>query len=290
MRWTLLLGLHGAGPDVAAAITPSTPVITLAITTLMGVERLLLRQASGRLQLAGMLLCSGSAAAMAFAKGPLLFGDAPDAAAASAAAAASSRGVAWMLLNALLAALVTIVNKEILRDFPLLSTAVFVEAFTVAWLTLAAAVASPAAAWRLDKYVVGAAVYSGLFATAMNNLFMARANKHCGPTTANLYMPLQPAMTAALDWLVLGDAVYLANLARAAPAARRTRGLPAPAVSRRTEAPAAGATPGVRPRCYCWASARASRQGRGERRRGCDGSGGRGRGRVAGGLRRRCRR
>jgi hypothetical protein len=71
---------------------------------------------------------------------------------------------------------------------------------------------APAAAWRPDGWMLGACVYSGVFATAVNNVLLARVTRRLGPTTANLYMPLQPLTTVLIDYLTLGDAVYLANL------------------------------------------------------------------------------
>ena len=61
--------------------------------------------------------------------------------------------------------------------------------------------------------MLGACLYSGLFATGVNNVLLARVNRRLGPTTANLYMPVQPLSTALIDWLTLGDAFYVANLA-----------------------------------------------------------------------------
>ena len=60
--------------------------------------------------------------------------------------------------------------------------------------------------------MLGACLYSGLMATAVNNVLLTRVNRRLGPTAANLYMPLQPLTTAVIDWLTLGDAFYLANL------------------------------------------------------------------------------
>jgi hypothetical protein len=71
---------------------------------------------------------------------------------------------------------------------------------------------APAAAWRPDGWMLAACVYSGVFATAVNNVLLARVTRRLGPTTANLYMPLQPLTTVLIDFLTLGDAVYLANL------------------------------------------------------------------------------
>lgn len=55
-------------------------------------------------------------------------------------------------------------------------------------------------------------LFGGLFATAMNNVLLARANKRLGPLVANLYVPLQPLCTATLDYIFLKDAFYLSNL------------------------------------------------------------------------------
>ena len=60
--------------------------------------------------------------------------------------------------------------------------------------------------------MLGACLYSGLMATGVNNVLLARVNRRLGPTAANLYMPLQPLTTAFIDWMTLGDAFYLANL------------------------------------------------------------------------------
>lgn len=74
MRWSLILGLRDAGPDIAAAVTPTTPVFTLVSSVLLGTDHLNLRTTHGKAQVLGLVLCSSSAAAMAFFKGPLLFG------------------------------------------------------------------------------------------------------------------------------------------------------------------------------------------------------------------------
>ena len=75
-----------------------------------------------------------------------------------------------------------------------------------------ALVMAPASAWRPDGWMLAACAYSGVFATAVNNVLLARVTRRLGPTTANLYMPLQPLFTIVMDWLTLGDAVYLANV------------------------------------------------------------------------------
>ncbi len=78
--------------------------------------------------------------------------------------------------------------------------------------TAPAVLLAPAAAWRPDGWVLAACVYSGVFATGLNNVLLARVTRRLGPTVANLYMPLQPATTVLIDYLTLGDAVYLATV------------------------------------------------------------------------------
>jgi hypothetical protein len=70
----------------------------------------------------------------------------------------------------------------------------------------------PASAWWVDGSVLAAVFFGGLLATAMNNIFLARANKRLGPLVANMYVPVQPLCTAVLDYIFLGDAFYLCNL------------------------------------------------------------------------------
>jgi hypothetical protein len=70
----------------------------------------------------------------------------------------------------------------------------------------------PASAWWVDGSVLAAVFFGGLLATAMNNIFLARANKRLGPLVATMYVPVQPLCTAVLDYIFLGDAFYLCNL------------------------------------------------------------------------------
>lgn len=124
-----------------------------------------------------------------------------------------------MLLNTVMAAAIQIVNAHTLREFPLVSTTAANTGMAVLWLLLAAASAAPPGKWGGDASLAAAVLFGGLLATGLNNVLMARANKHLGPTVANVYMPLQPVTTAILDYLTLGDAFYVANVVRCAEAA-----------------------------------------------------------------------
>lgn len=209
IRITIVAALQHAGPDVTAAITPATPVITLVAALALGMETLRVHAPSGQLQIAGLSLCSMSACAMAFLKGPVLFGSPP-----SGAHAPTNipLGASFMLFNCVISAMVQIVNKKALAEYPLFSCTAFVEAFAVSWLALLAAASAPRKDWWVDGSVAAAVIFGGLFATAMNNVLLARANKRLGPLVANMYVPVQPLTTATLDFIFLGDAFYAGNL------------------------------------------------------------------------------
>lgn len=68
----------------------------------------------------------------------------------------------------------------------------------------------------LTHHFQAACLYAGLFATALNNVMIGRANRALGPTVATFYMPLQPVLTVFLDYIAVNDAVYLGNLGCAA--------------------------------------------------------------------------
>ena len=213
IRLTILGGLLLAGPIITAALVPLTPIFTLIIALAVGSEKLRLSSRSGSMQLAGMVSCTLFAMCMGLVKGPLLFGS-DRSAAALRPPSNVPLGVFMMLLECFLAALVQIVNGKTLRvhKYPTVSTTAGVALCACCALFPCALVLAPSSAWRPTKTLIGACLYAGVFGTAVNNILLARANKRLGPTVANLYMPLQQLITALVDWLSLGDAVYLANV------------------------------------------------------------------------------
>jgi len=209
IRLTIIAAVENAGPSVTASISPFTPVITLVGTLVTGTETLRVHDKSGEITIGGLLLCTLSAASIGLWRGPLLFG-AP--ATGAHAPANIPLGASFMLLNCIISAAVQLVNKLTLALVPLLTCTALVEAFAVVFLALFAAASVPASSWWIDGSVVAAVLFGGLLATALNNVLLARANKRLGPLVANMYVPCQPVFTAILDYIVLGDAFYLANL------------------------------------------------------------------------------
>jgi|APGre2960657444_1045066.scaffolds.fasta_scaffold02589_3 large subunit ribosomal protein L9e len=209
IRLSIVSALRDAGPDLSAALTPLTPVFTLAMALLMRMETLHVRSLAGGAQLTGLLLCTVAACLMAPLRGRRLFGRVPTGEHAPSNVPA---GVCWMLLNAFFSAAVQVVNKRSLATYPVISTAAGVAIFAVLFLTPAALLTSHAQDWVPTGWLVAAVVYSGFFATAANNVLLGRANAALGPTVANLWIPLQPVLTVVVDFLTLGDAVFLGQL------------------------------------------------------------------------------
>jgi drug/metabolite transporter (DMT)-like permease len=209
IRVTIVSALEFGGPNVTAAIVPSTPVITTIAALVSGMETLHVHQVSGELIMGGMALCCLSAIAMGMFKGPLLFGKPP---VGDHAPHNIPLGALTMLFNCVVSSLLQLVNKKALAIYPLYSCTAFTEGFAVLFLALFAAASAPASDWWVNAAVVRAVLFGGLLATALNNVLIARANRRLGPVVANLYVPCQPLFTAILDWIFLGDAFYLSNI------------------------------------------------------------------------------
>ena len=138
IRLTILAALSNAGPDITAAITPVTPVATLLLALALRMETLHVRSRAGAATLAGLAACTLSTVLMGVLRGPRLFGAPPAGAHAPAHVPA---GVAWMLANTLLSAIVQLINKQTLATFPTVSTTAAVAAFAVLFLIRACAAA-----------------------------------------------------------------------------------------------------------------------------------------------------
>lgn len=211
IRLSVVFALADGGADLTAALVPLVPVMTLGLSLVLGLERLRARTTSGVVLIVGMALCVLSASLMATVKGPLAFGRpmAGDHAPLSPAA-----GVLWMLVNTSLSACVQVHNKRILAaGVPVVTMNACICAFCCMFLLPMTIVAAHSPRqWVPTPWLMLAVIYSGIFPTAVNNVLLSRANLKLGPTVTNLWLPLQPVTTMVLDYLTLGDAVYVGQL------------------------------------------------------------------------------
>lgn len=115
LRLTIMLALLNAGPAIVAALTPLTPVITLAFGLLAGTDQLDWRSRAGATQLGGMLLCTLSAGLLVPLRGPLLVGRVP---VGDFAPSNAGLGVLFMLINCSTSSFTQLVNKRILSPPP----------------------------------------------------------------------------------------------------------------------------------------------------------------------------
>ena len=211
IRLSVVFALHDGGANITAALVPLCPVLTLGLSLALGLETMQARTRSGVVMLGGLVLCVTCSALMAVVKGPLAFGNP---ATGTSAPTSPTSGVLWMIVNTALSAAVQVHNKRILATgLPVIHMLAAISFFCVVCLIpLTAAVAHVPKMWLPTGWLIVACVYSGIFPTAVNNILMSRANKHLGPTVANLWLPLQPVITCALDFVTLGDAVYVGQL------------------------------------------------------------------------------
>jgi drug/metabolite transporter (DMT)-like permease len=78
------------------------------------------------------------------------------------------------------------------------------------WLLIVGLIAHGTAKdiWTLSSDGLYAVLFGAFFPSAMNLIIFAKSSKLLGPNVTARYFLLQPAMTWALDYLVLKDAVY----------------------------------------------------------------------------------
>ena len=211
IRLSVVFALNDGGADLTAALVPLVPVMTLGLSLLLRMERLRARTTSGVVLIVGMALCVLSASLMAAVKGPLAFGKPM---AGSHAPLRPASGVLWMLVNTSLSACVQVHNKRILAaGVPVFTMTACISAFCVLFLVpLTFIAAHSPRQWVPTPWLMLAALYSGIFPTAVNNVLLSRANLTLGPTVTNLWLPLQPVTTMVLDYVTLGDAVYVGQL------------------------------------------------------------------------------
>nr|KAJ0201579.1 hypothetical protein LSAT_V11C600305250 [Lactuca sativa] len=174
-----LFGLGYTNPTYAAAIQPSIPVFTFILGALMGTETVNVLKSEGQAKIGGTLVCVSGAILMAIFKGPALLG----------------------LPNS--------VHQIIPGGHPEVSRWMFSNLPTLG----------------IDNWHIGVicligncicmATYlavQGVIASALNYVLLTWSNKIMGPALVALYNPLQPAASAFLSKVFLGDPIYLGSI------------------------------------------------------------------------------
>ncbi|GAQ79136.1 nodulin MtN21 [Klebsormidium nitens] len=230
-----MFGLNYTSPMYAAAMQPSIPVLTFLLAIVSGAETVFLRRKDGQAKVAGVLACVSGALLMAIYRGAPVFGtdeaNGLQAAGRSALVVSedvsyvgrslASYGMSWWHLgvvcligNCISMSVYIAVQSPVLQRYPAPLSVTALAYFFGALLMLLCALlfVDTRAAWVLTGSQIGAVLYGGIIASAVNYGLMSWANKCVGPAIVAMYLPLQPLASALLSRLFLNSTIYLGSI------------------------------------------------------------------------------
>ncbi|CAL6320923.1 unnamed protein product [Bathycoccus prasinos] len=211
IRGSVVLANANAGPDVTSALVLTTPVLTFFFSALLRVEHFSFREVNREhpenvMKVLAILFVTISVAVVCSYKGALMFGDPKEYEAPNVVV-----GAIWMLTNTLASSVAIVMQKMIINaKIPIEVVNAAMTGIGAFWLLIVALIAHGTAKdiWTLSSDGLYAVLFGAFFPSAMNLIIFAKSSKLLGPNITARYFLLQPAMTWALDYLVLKDAVY----------------------------------------------------------------------------------
>ncbi|XP_073112430.1 WAT1-related protein At5g45370-like isoform X2 [Elaeis guineensis] len=230
-----LIGLGYTNATFAAAVQPATPVLTFMFAVLLGAEMVNLRRYESQMKVLGMLVCVSGAALMVLYRGPAVIGPSvSDLISQNGASMKPQLELAGYLASTLLGfgldewhigALCLIGNccclaaylalqAPVLAKYPAsLSLTTYSYALGAFLMVLTGLLtANGYTDWTLTWSEMISVLYAGIIASTLNYGLMTWSNKIIGPTLVALYSPLQPAFSALLSKVFLGNAIYLGSI------------------------------------------------------------------------------
>ena len=211
IRGSVVLANANAGPDVTSALVLTTPVLTFFFSALLRVEHFSFREVNREhpenvMKILAILFVTISVAVVCSYKGALMFGDPKEYEAPNVVV-----GAIWMLTNTLASSVAIVMQKMIINaKIPIEVVNAAMTGIGAFWLLIVGLIAHGTAKdiWTLSSDGLYAVLFGAFFPSAMNLIIFAKSSKLLGPNITARYFLLQPAMTWALDYLVLKDAVY----------------------------------------------------------------------------------
>ena len=211
IRGSVVLANANAGPDVTSALVLTTPVLTFFFSALLRVEHFSFREVNREhpenvMKVLAILFVTISVAVVCSYKGALMFGDPKEYEAPNVVV-----GAIWMLTNTLASSVAIVMQKMIINaKIPIEVVNAAMTGIGAFWLLIVGLIAHGTAKdiWTLSSDGLYAVLFGAFFPSAMNLIIFAKSSKLLGPNVTARYFLLQPAMTWALDYLVLKDAVY----------------------------------------------------------------------------------
>ncbi|PWA74807.1 nodulin MtN21 /EamA-like transporter family protein [Artemisia annua] len=230
-----LVGLGYTNPTYAAAFQPAIPVFTFILATILGVETVNVLRTEGQAKVGGALVCISGAIILVLFKGPALLGyvDHVPMQHNEAVAGVQPEALGWMftsfatigidswhlgvlclLGNCICFAAFLTIQAPLLAKYPAnLSVTAYSYLFGVLFMVATAVLTNNELTnWSLTRSDVWAVLYAGTITSALNYGLMTWSNKILGPGLVALYNPLQPAATAFLSKIFLGNPIYLGSI------------------------------------------------------------------------------
>nr|XP_043636331.1 WAT1-related protein At4g19185-like isoform X2 [Erigeron canadensis] len=230
-----LVGLGFTNPTYAAAFQPAIPVFTFIIATMISVETVNVLKTEGQAKVGGTFVCVSGAILMVLFKGPALLGYSDNVPGQHHKITAAAQpeldgwmfsglaalgmdnwhlGVLCLIGNCICMAAFLSIQAPLLAKYPAnLSVTAYSYFFgTLLMVVTAVSMSNESTNWHLTKSDIWAVLYAGIVTSALNYGLMTWSNKILGPALVALYNPLQPAATAFLSRIFLGDAIYLGSI------------------------------------------------------------------------------
>ncbi|XP_039830603.1 WAT1-related protein At5g45370-like isoform X1 [Panicum virgatum] len=232
-----LVGLRYTNASYAAAFQPSIPVFTFVLAAIVGVEAINIFKKDGILKVIGTVVCVSGAVLMVLYRGQSLIGLGgnntsngivipgtwssnpypPDWLTSTMfeyGVETWHLGVLCLLGNCIMVAAYLVIQAPVMIRYPAsLSLTAYSYFFATIFMVLTGVLVTDGLhEWALTKTEIIAVLYAGIVASCLSYSIMTWANKILGPSLAALYNPLQPAFSAIISTIFLGDPVYLGSI------------------------------------------------------------------------------
>lgn len=227
---TLSLNIYGVAlvytsATLAAAITNSLPVITFLIAALFSMEKVNLKTIPGVVKIAGIGLCAGGAATIAFYKGPFLklllhhhlfsHYSQKHHALVHASCEMWVKGVLLLLLANTFWGLWIVFQGGVMKSYPSKLLLTLVQCFLscIQSLVLALVMERDPSQWKLGWNVrLLAVAYCGIIVTGLTYYLQSWVIEKKGPVFLAMSTPLGFVFTIIASALLLGEVVSLGSI------------------------------------------------------------------------------
>ncbi|CAM8947853.1 unnamed protein product [Rhodiola kirilowii] len=218
------IGLADTSPTIVSAISNSIPVITFILAVLLRIELVKWRTKSGAAKIAGIVICLGGVATLAFYNGPSfrifshgwqLIKVPKVAHAVSQSGKTWIKGCFFLFASTVSWALWVVLQVRVLKHYPskLHFTTFQCVLSSFQSFVIAIAFERRPAEWKLGWNLrLVTVAYSGIVVTGISYYLMSFVIEKKGPVFMSSTQPLELVFTIAASALLLGHAVSLGSI------------------------------------------------------------------------------